>query len=105
MYRIFKYSVYLIVAIITCFCMNSCVKIKAGEVINKRFDPAHDEHELVQYGDIWVNETYHVPNRWFITIGKKCEDNKYRTNEVQVSEEIYNETKIGQWMNFNYGEK
>jgi len=89
-------------AILLCVLIIGCSSvIKSGNIISKRFSPAHDENQLVQYGEIWVNETTHVPDRWFVTIGLKCEDNKYRTREIKVTKKVHDYWNIGDWANFD----
>lgn len=88
--------------VLMCCLLVGCGEyIKEGELLEKNFVPAHDEDEQVDYGDgIVMNETEHIPDRWYVTIGKKCEDGNYRTREAEVDQDVYNRYKKGDWVNF-----
>jgi hypothetical protein len=75
--------------------------IRDGAVVSHRFSPAHDEEELQTVGEISYWETVHYPDRWYVTIGKTCEDGKYRTSEFLVTKETHDRLKEGDWANFD----
>lgn len=48
---------------------------------------------------MYSNQTDHIPDCWYVTIGKKCEDGKFRTRTLSVSQSTYKRVQKGEWFN------
>ena len=80
--------------------------ITEGTVYTKEFSPAHTEmrsttaQTFTSKGVLIsiVNVPVSCSDSWYISYRVLDEKNhKYRTNMMQVSEEVYNSTDIGSW--------
>ncbi len=84
--------------LLMCLLLSGCGPVvKSGNVVDKAFSPAHDDTNWVQIGDTGYWDTDHYPDRWFVTIKAKCEDDKYHTTQYQVDKSTYDRLKIGDW--------
>ena len=91
---------YICCAALLCLMFAGCAsQINEGEIISKQFVPAHEEstmrYDVLQ--ETFVYETEHIPDRWYVTIEKKCEDGKVRQRKLMVSQGTYNSVTRGEW--------
>jgi hypothetical protein len=90
--------------LLTALCLSCLIAgcgptIKSGAVLDKQFVPAHTETNLRYDAALQttVTDIDDVPDRWYLTIGKKCEDGEYRTRTVAVPQDQFDRTKNGDW--------
>lgn len=93
-------SAFVLCAICLLF-LAGCGGIRSGEVLDHHFYPAHDKQDFIVIGDIMMPQTNHIPDRWYVTIGRKCEEGYYCKNQIQVTKECYDRLKKGDWADFN----
>lgn len=97
-------SMFLLGMILASTC--GCTQITSGEIQSKEFVPEHEievDDPDITVGEITIPGGSHmetVPDRWYITIGKKCEDDKWRTRTFQVEQSTYNQYGEGDWVDF-----
>ncbi len=91
-----------LLAVACLFLASGCMKsISDGAVLSKEHVPAHYESTMRydHFLKIWVSDQEYVPDRWYITIGKFCDDDQYRTRKVGVRQDTYNQAKVGEYIN------
>ena len=99
-----KKRIIAFVLLIACAALIACGgKITRGEVVAKKFTPAHYESGvrpvMVASGNglstAFVPYVDHYGDAWTITI--QAEDEKA---EYNVTEEVYNSVEIGEWFTY-----
>lgn len=87
-------------------CISGCgQRITNGEVTSRQFFPEHEEEvddPDISIGDITIPGGTHmetVPDAWWITIAKDCEDGERRSRNIKVTEGLYDSLKMGDWYN------
>jgi hypothetical protein len=95
-----KIVVFLMLLAIVCTTIGCGPALTSGEVISKSFVPEHEEEEGdMQIGDVWIpGGTYTVPDKWYVTFGKKDESDKWRSRTIEISEDSYNNYENGDWI-------
>jgi hypothetical protein len=83
---------------VTISCIGGCeAKPISGEVVTKRFEPAHDEWQGTGIEDIPF-VLVKVPDRWFITIvGPLPNGTKSKPLSISVPKSEYDDYKVGDW--------
>jgi hypothetical protein len=80
-------------------------RITSGEVTYKEFVPEHEievDDPDITVGDITIPGGSHmetVPDSWFITIEKDCEDGEHRSRVIRVEKGLHDSLKEGDWYN------
>lgn len=91
-------------------CVSSCgcsPPITNGAIVSKEFVPEHQievDDPDITIGDITIPGGSHmetVPDRWYVTFGKECEDGEYRERTMRVDQETYDQFDQGDWINFD----
>ena len=88
-----------------CACMVGCgPPLISGDITKKTFIAEHEVDDPdITIGDITIpGGTSIVPDAWYITFGKECEDGKYRRRQVKVTERYYDSVKVGDWFNLEW---
>ena len=87
-------------------CISGCgQRITSGEVTSREFIPEHEEEvddPDIRIGDITIPGGSHmetVPDVWWITIEKDCEDGERRSRNIKVTQGLYDSLKEGDWYN------
>lgn len=97
-------TIYLL-ALLVVLCVIGCSRITNGEVQSKKFVPQHEDtyttYQKVGDIDIPIENTYTVPDKWYITFGKNDEDGKYKERTIEVSNSCYRRYSVGDWINFD----
>jgi len=70
--------------------------ITKGHIVDKKFTAAHTTTVDVQVDDISIPITTYHPDSWDITFENSTENGKLRRT-IDVSKEIYDRHKIGDW--------
>lgn len=96
-----KFIVFVAVVIFL-LLLCGCGMITSGEVTGKNFVPAHEKTTMVPTTDFDGNitlqsQTDWIPDRWYVTFEKVDEDNRLKSRTVSVDENVYENTKVGDW--------
>ncbi len=86
-------------AVLICLLLLGCSEIKNGNIKSKWLNPAHVEQTLINIDGSFYPIDVAFPDRWYVKIGKDCEDGEYRENTIQVPKSTYDSLKEGEWFN------
>lgn len=100
-----KRAVFVVLAVALLLVLSGCSgKITSGEVVEKKFTPAHSEVRLIPFvisngksvSTGIIPYVYRYSDRWEVTIAAwDEEEKKMQTATYRVTEEVYEAVEIG----------
>lgn len=92
-----KKIILIFIGIVIVISLTACGYGKLeGKIVDKKYTPSSVAMQMVYTRKTWVYIPRKVKEKWSIKL-EKTEDYKIKSTWISVSEEYYNDSKIGEY--------